>query len=269
MAANKVAVASNKSTSQFRDPGRYAANAAFVAELAAPALDLLAAEAGESILDLGCGDGVLSEKIAATGCRLTGVDASAEQIAAARARGLDAHVMDGRALDYVSRFEGIFSNAALHWMRPPERVISGVFRALRPGGRFVGEMGGAGNVATIRTAIYQALEERAIIAAAIDPWYFPSAAEYRGLLEEAGFMVSEIALHPRPTRLPGAFSDWLDTFAEDFIKAVPKRERAAFKRQVELALTHKLRGPEGIWTADYVRLRFKALKPAAAGTARP
>jgi len=247
--------------SQSWDPERYALNAAFVAELGQAALELLAPRAGEHILDLGCGDGVLTEKLAAMGCHVIGVDASTEQVTAARARGLDAHVMDGGALDYVSRFDGVFSNAALHWMRPPGRVIAGVFRSLKPGGRFVGEMGGLGNVEMIKQALYEALEKRGIDGAAFNPWFFPDVAEYRTLLEAEGFEVPEIALHPRPTRLPGALSPWLDTFAEAFIRAVAEQDRDTFKREVELSLAHKLRSQEGIWTADYVRLRFRAVKP--------
>jgi SAM-dependent methyltransferase len=125
---------------------RYAETAHFVPALGAPVLELLAPSAGERILDLGCGDGVLTEKIAAAGVTVVAVDAAPEMVAAARARGIDARVMPGQNLTFDGEFDAVFTNAALHWMRPPERVLAGVRRALRPGGRFVGEMGGHNNM---------------------------------------------------------------------------------------------------------------------------
>src|SRR5450432_1631050 len=117
------------------DPDRYARNARFVADLGAPVVDLLAPRAGERILDLGCGDGVLTAKLAPLGCEVIGVDASPQQIDAARKLGLDARVANGEALDFDAEFDAVFSNAALHWMKKADRAIAGVFRALRPGGR--------------------------------------------------------------------------------------------------------------------------------------
>jgi len=142
------------------DPDRYARNARFVADLGAPLIDLLAPQPGERILDLGCGDGALTERLAACGCTVVGVDGSAEQITAAKTRGLDAHVMNGEALTFSHEFDAVFSNAALHWMKRADAVIEGVRRALKPGGRFVAEMGGAGCVAKVRGAVKAALARR-------------------------------------------------------------------------------------------------------------
>src|SRR6266851_4421151 len=153
------------------DPGRYQQHAGFVAVLGAPLFDMLGPKPGERILDLGCGDGALTEKIAAV-ATVVAVDASADQIKAARARGLDARVMDGSALAFEIEFDAVFSNAALHWMRDPDAVIAGVWRALKPGGRFVGECGGAGNVATVRGALVAVLARRGIDGDAASPWYF-------------------------------------------------------------------------------------------------
>ena len=119
------------------NPEHYARNAGFVAELGLPVVELLNPQPGERILDLGCGDGVLTEKLAALGCQVVGVDSSPAQIAAAQARGLDAHVVDAQRLTFDAEFDAVFSNAALHWMRKPDEVIAGVWRALEPGGRFV------------------------------------------------------------------------------------------------------------------------------------
>jgi len=247
---------------QHWDPDRYARNARFVAELGQPVVTLLAPRAGERILDLGCGDGALTRRLVEIGASVVGVDSSAEMVAASCAAGLDARVMSGEALTFDNEFDGVFSNAALHWMRRPAAVIAGVWRALRPGGRFVGEFGGHGNVQHIKTALVAALDRRGLDGQAAVPWYFPTPAEYRGLLEAQGFRVRAVELIPRPTPLPGDIVDWLENFAENFTRRVPAAERRDFLSEVGAALRPHLRNPEGVWSADYVRLRFAADKPA-------
>jgi SAM-dependent methyltransferase len=249
---------------QHWDPARYRRNAAFVAELGMPVVELLAPRPAERILDLGCGDGALTAKLARL-ATVVGVDASAEQIAAARALGLDARVVDGAALSFDNEFDAVFSNATLHWMRAADSVIDGVWRALKPGGRFVAECGGAGNVEAIRSALYAALAARGIDAVTYDPWTFAGPEDYRAKLERRGFRVATIELIPRPTRLPGRLADWLDTFAESFLAALPPEDRPALKDSVEAALRPVLCDRGGGWTADYVRLRFAAVKPTGAG----
>ena len=244
------------------DPERYQRNAGFVAELGAPLIDLLALRPGERVLDLGCGDGALTEKLAASGVSVLGVDSSTEQVAAARARGLEAEVAHGEALAFTAAFDAVLSNAALHWMTKPDAVIDGVWRALKPGGRFVGEMGGAGNVARVQAALTAALARRGRDAAAADPWYFPSVEDYGGRLAARGFQVAEIALIDRPTPLPGSLADWLETFAEPFLSLVAAEDRADFIAEVSNAVAGDLCDEAGRWTMDYVRLRFLAVKPA-------
>ena len=248
-------------SAQTWDPQGYARHARFVSELGQPVVELLAPRPGERILDLGCGDGALTEKLVELGCEVIAVDASAAQVAAARARGLDARVGDGQALDFNAEFDAVFSNAALHWMRDAPRLLAGVHRALRPGGRFVAECGGHGCVETIHRSLIECLNERGHDGAAASPWYFPTAEDYSRHLAAAGFEVRSIALIPRPTPLPGDLLGWLETFAESFTRVLPAAERAAYLQEVQARARPALCDASGRWIADYVRLRFAAVKP--------
>jgi trans-aconitate methyltransferase len=242
------------------DPETYAENARFVSDLGEPLLALLNPKPGEVILDLGCGDGALTEKIATAGCAVLGADTSLEQIQAAKERGLNAVVMDGQRLSFKTRFDAVFSNAALHWMRRPEIVVEGVATCLKPGGRFVGEFGGKGNVENIRAALHQGLHRLGIDAWTVDPWYYASPEEYSKLLTDHGFRVGYIELIPRPTKLPGDILGWLEVFAQPFTKAVSEENRQLFLNEVRRQLAASLLQSDGSWFADYVRLRFKAVK---------
>jgi SAM-dependent methyltransferase len=237
---------------------RYAETAHFVPALGVPVLELLAPVPGERILDLGCGDGVLTEKIAAAGAVVVAVDAAPDMVAAARARGLDARVVPGQKLNFDGEFDAVFSSAALHWMRPPEAVLAGVHRALKPGGRFVGEMGGHNNIAAVMVAFSAVLARRGLDAHRLSPWWFPSEAAYRAKLEAAGFTVDEIGILPRPTPLSAELEAWLDTFAEDFLGALPPPDRRSARAEIADLLRPVLMDETGTWIADYVRLRFRA-----------
>jgi len=165
---------------------RYEKNARFVSDLGQGVLDWLAPQTGERILDLGCGDGVLTEKLVVAGADVLGIDASQDMIDGATSRGLNVRIADGHALDFDNEFDAVFSNAALHWMTNPDAVIAGVAKALKPGGRFVAEFGGHGNVAAIRTALSAVIKARTGIENAPDTiWYFPSVAEHQKRLENA------------------------------------------------------------------------------------
>ena len=243
------------------DPDAYARNARFVSDLGAPVLELLAPRRGERILDLGCGDGALTRKLADSGCDVVGVDASAPQVLAARRLGLDERVADGERLAFEAEFDAVFSNAAIHWMKRADDAIAGVWRALKPGGRFVAEFGGHGCVATIERALIDALARRGIDGDALNPWYFPTVEDYSARLARHGFAVRYIALIPRPTPLPTAIDGWLETFAQSFIAPLAENDRAAFIGEVREALRPHLCDGDGRWFADYVRLRFAADKP--------
>jgi trans-aconitate methyltransferase len=241
------------------NPDSYSKNARFVSDFGELLLQLLDPKPGELILDLGCGDGALTEKIADVGCTVYGVDASLAQIEAARRRRLNALVMDGQQLGFTQCFDAVFTNAALHWMKRPEWVVEGEANCLKPRGRFVGEFGGKGNVATIRTALHTGLRRRGIDPWSVDPWYYPSTEEYSRLLTQFGFTVDYIELIPRPTMLPGDLVDWLAVFAQPFTNSLEESQRENFLQEVRNSLEQALRRSDGSWFADYVRLRFMAI----------
>ncbi len=243
--------------SQSWNAQQYADNARFVTDLGMPVVELLAPRRGERILDLGCGDGPLTAKLAALGCDVVGIDGSPQMVAATCALGLDARVMDGQALTFDGEFDAVFSNAALHWMKRSRAVIDGVWRALKPGGRFVGEFGGRDNVSAIMTALNAARARRGLPA--LEPWFYPGPDEYCGMLEARGFYVDTMLHFPRPTPLPGSVRDWLDTFASAFLEGAGDAPRLL--DEVTEALRPKLLDVAGIWRVDYVRLRFAAYRP--------
>jgi SAM-dependent methyltransferase len=240
--------------------GSYDTHARFVSDLASGVVDWLTPVQGERILDLGCGDGVLTAELAAVGALVVGVDSSADFIAAARARGLDARLMDGEALTFASEFDAVFSNAALHWMTNAPAVVRGVARALKPGGRFVAEFGGHGNVAAIVTAMHAVGKARGGDVGLAHPWFFPAPGPYQALLEAEGFEVRRIALIPRPVVLKTGIAEWLKLFRTPFFAQFGADADAALAETVDL-LRPALCDADGNWTADYVRLRVEAVKP--------
>ncbi|QGJ70429.1 Demethylrebeccamycin-D-glucose O-methyltransferase [Planctomycetales bacterium 10988] len=239
---------------------QYTQKAGFVSELGQSLLAWLNPQPNERILDVGCGEGALTEKIAEVGSTVVGIDASPAMIAAAKERGLDARVVRSEEMDFNEEFDAVFSNAALHWMKPPKVVVAKIVQALKPEGRFVAELGGAGNVAQITTAIREEMADQGIDADWHHPWYFPTPAEYQQILESQGFSVEQIELFERPTPLPGDILDWLTTFGESFLVKLPMTQRQALLEAVRERLRPLLCDAEGHWTADYVRLRLKAKK---------
>lgn len=236
----------------------YEKNGRFVANLAEEVFALLDPQPGEHILDLGCGDGFLTQRIAQVGAITVGIDNAPDLIRAALARGVDAHLLNGEHLPFRNEFDAVFSNAALHWMLDQDAVLSGVRTSLRPAGRFVAEMGGHGNIAAIRTALRAAVAPFGLDAEAVGSNLFFTPNEYRALLERHGFKVQSIALVPRPTPLPTGLVGWIETFRRCLLdQLTPEQHQAVLAHTAEL-LTPILCDREGIWHADYVRLRFRA-----------
>lgn len=242
------------------DPQAYARDGAFVHELAGGVLEWLSAQPGERILDLGCGDGQLTARMLAGGLEVRGVDASATMVAAARARGVIADEAAAEKLPYHdASFDAVFSNAALHWVRGQDEMMAEVHRVLKPGGRFVAEMGGHGNIAAIRVALISVLEKHGFAGAEDGVNYYPTADAYSRRLERHGFTVERIALIPRPTPLENSgMAAWLRTFRRGVLDKLPQDLRTAVVDECCGLLAPALRDEEGNWVADYVRLRFIA-----------
>jgi trans-aconitate methyltransferase len=234
----------------------YRTNAAYVPALGEAVFQLLNPRAGERILDVGCGEGSLTQRIVEAGATVVGIDASEAMVAAASARGLDARMIDAEQLPFEREFDAVFSNAALHWVRDHDAMLARVHRALRPGGRFVAEFGGHGNIAAIQVAIRSVLAHHG--------WetnihrYYATPAGYSARLETHGFCVSQIDLIPRPTLLPTGIRGWLETFERATLDRIPPHQRESFLEEVENLLREEVCDSYGNWTAHYVRLRFLA-----------
>lgn len=240
----------------------YERNARFVSDLADEIVKMLDPQRGERILDIGCGDGYLTEKLASYGAKLVGIDYSKTMVEAARRRGIDARHGDGEELQFDDEFDAAFSNAAMHWMVRASKTASGVFRALKPGGKFVGEFAGAGNAKIIRREIHGALQRRGIDADAVDPWYLPEEDEYRLVLGEAGFTVRYIKLFDRPVWIDYPLAQWIQTFGSPYIKALNDWDEQEFLREICERAEGELLRADGKWKVDYTRIRFLAVKPA-------
>lgn len=249
----------------FWDPNLYDTKHSFVWERGAELIDLLAPAAGERILDLGCGTGHLTAKIAAFDSETIGIDSSPAMIAEASRNypALHFEVADARDFWFDRPFDAIFSNAALHWITEPERVVESVHEALKPGGRFVAEFGGKGNVQALVQAFYDSLQLLGRASTEVkNPWYFPGIAEYSSLLESHGFEVVFATLFDRPTPLDQGqegMRNWITMFAGAFCAAIPPERRDAFVRRVEQLLQPSL-FRDGGWYVDYRRLRIVARK---------
>ena len=242
------------------DAQQYGANAAFVHGMAGGVVEWLAAKSGERILDLGCGDGQLTKQIQTSGADVVAIDASEAMVAAARGRGIQAELGNVETLPFeANSFDAVFSNAVLHWVKNHDAMLGEVRRVLRPGGRFVAEFGGHGNIAAICVALRAVLNRYGFGNLEDGVNYYPSVESYRARLVRHGFQVEQIQLIPRPTLLPESGMDgWLRTFRRGVIEALPEELREKVVSETVELLTHVLRDESGEWTADYVRLRFAA-----------
>jgi SAM-dependent methyltransferase len=248
------------------DAGLYDDKHSFVWKLAAGVLELLNAQPGERILDLGCGTGHLTAKIAAFGSQVVGVDRSPEMIRQAKEKypSLRFEVMDARDIQLDGQFDAVFSNATLHWIKEPECVIAGIKTTLRPGGRFVAEFGGKGNTGELLKAIGDAWQKLDLAGPVPHPWYYPTIADYTGVLEHHGFEVTHATLFDRPTPLDDGvrgLRNWLEMFGSAFVEGLPDATRARLLSEIERELRPKLFHGDH-WVMDYRRLRVAAKRQA-------
>ncbi|HSU32168.1 MAG TPA: methyltransferase domain-containing protein [Bryobacteraceae bacterium] len=246
------------------DTELYESRHSFVWQHGEGLLDLLAPRPGECILDLGCGTGQLTAKIADAGAAVLGLDASPDMIGQARQNypRLQFKLEDATAMQFENEFDAVFSNAALHWMLDAAAVAKNIARALKPGGRFVAELGGHGNIGQIVSAIETTIKRH---TGTVPPGrtFFPSIPEYTTLLEAEGLEVQLAHLFDRPTPLEGetGMENWIHQFKWYYFENVPLAQRTSILAEVVAALRPKL-FRDGVWFADYRRLRVVAVKPA-------
>lgn len=248
------------------DPALYDQAHAYVADLARDLIDLLAPTPDDTVLDLGCGTGRMTEWLLASGARVIGVDSDPAMVAAARARcpTADLRQDDVRSLDADLRCTALLSNATLHWVPPADapRMAESLARTVLPGGRLVVEFGGAGNIAHILAGLRAACERHGHAFAPDGGWYYPTLGAFASLLEAHGFSVRDARLFPRMTKLEGGLDGlraWLEMFGAQPLAAVPAATRAELVAEVvDQCRPTLLR--DGTWWADYVRLRVVALR---------
>ncbi|HCI46418.1 MAG TPA: SAM-dependent methyltransferase [Rhodospirillaceae bacterium] len=243
------------------DAAAYARNARFVSDLGIAALDLLAVKPGETIIDLGCGDGALTEKILDAGATVIGIDADQAMVDAAVDRGIDARLGDATDFELPEMVDAVFSNAVLHWVPKADDAIRQVKAHLKPGGRFVGEFGGHGNIAAVCTALRAVAIQWGLGPDCLPNWFFPTRDQYHDMLEDAGFMVREIAIFPRLTHVPAGIEAWLELMTAKTIAKLPVNERPQFVKEVAALLKPALQAYNGEWHIDYVRIQFEAIIP--------
>ena len=242
---------------------QYDAKHGFVYEKAKGLVELLAPQAGERILDLGCGTGALTAEIAERGVEVLGVDRSEEMISQARRKfpALKFEAVDARELRFNAEFDAVFSNAVLHWIPQAKQVISGVAHALKPGGRFVAEFGGKGNIQRLVEGFHRAFSALGMREPdGVSPWFYPSVGEYADLLERHGLEVREASLFDRPTTLEEGergLENWIRLFRQTFVEKMGEENAQRWIREVERQCRVEL-FKNGSWELDYRRLRIAA-----------
>lgn len=223
-------------------------------------IELLAPVPGERVLDIGCGDGSITEKILRHGCEVIGVDASMKMVTAASKRGIDARYMDARYLTFDNEFDAVFSHAALHWIKDTELAIGAIAKALKANGRFVAECGVIGNISLIESALILVLNEMGYDGQQLNPWHHISPNAYRILFTHYGLVVELLRVTPCMVALPRGMREWLQTFVAPFLSAVPLSEHETTFEKVENRLRPVLMDQNGVWHVDYVRMWVKAWK---------
>lgn len=263
----RATVVSMKSLNQWQ-ADEYDNKLAFVSGYGKSLISWLQPQNGEYILDLGCGTGDLTYEISLSQAEVVGMDASPDMIRRAREKFPDMEFMegDGHQFETSRPYDAVFSNAALHWMRSPQLVVDRIWKSLKPGGRFVAEFGGKGNVQIIVNALERVLERNTgMRASERNPWYFPSIGEYSRVLEQRGFMVRQAYHYDRPTRLEDGergIVGWLAHFGGDYFEGFSQEEIQQLCEETSRVVMPQLWKQDAIY-ADYKRLRIEAVKPGS------
>jgi trans-aconitate 2-methyltransferase len=246
------------------DAALYDRQYGFVWQQALDLVTLLSPQSHERVLDLGCGTGHLTALIAESGAETVGIDASPAMIEQARLNFPTLQFQVADALDFEAhdRFDAVFTNATLHWILEPMRVVMRVHEALKAGGRFVGEFGGQGNLHRLLEGLRAAVDETGLSLPSLTSWYFPSVEEYRVLLERQGFRVVSATLFDRLTPLAGGekgLQAWMGMFVKWLFQDLTIEQQGRVLSELERRLRPILYR-NGTWFADYRRLRFYAVR---------
>ena len=241
------------------NPKTYNKHTAFVSQLALPVVDLLDPKKGENILDVGCGEGTLAVEIEKRGAKVIGIDMSQEMVAFSKQKGIEAYVGSVTALPYTNQFDGVFSNAVLHWVKDAKGAVQNIAKVLKVGGRFVCEFGAEGNAYHLVSTMEEVFTNHPEFGDFDNPWYFPSIDIYQELLESEGFTVEYIEIIPRPTPMDD-ISNWLDIFANGVTSHLTQEQFEVFKKESTEILKTKIYTEKKGWMLDYKRLRVKAVK---------
>lgn len=253
-----------KKTKDIWNANLYDGNHSFVSKYGSDLIELLAPKKGESILDLGCGTGDLAKKLFDAGVNLVGVDYSPNMILEAKSKypAINFNVADATNLEFNHEFDGVFSNATLHWVKPPQQALHSIYKSLIKGGRFVAEFGGKGNVQTITDEIVRQIKQSGIDYNMEQfPWYYPSIGEYTSLMEKVGFRVTFAQHFDRPTPLEGenGLKNWIEMFGSPLFQGVPEDKKDYIINKIEDQLKEVLY-KDGKWIADYKRIRVIGIK---------
>ena len=243
------------------DPSHYDAHGRFISRYGLELLDWLDARPGEQILDFGCGDGFLTQEIANQGADVLGVDLDPRMVEGTRARGLRAEQVDGTALGFDDRFDAVFSNSVLQWIKRPDPALQSIHKALKPGGRFVADVAGLGNLAAILVAMRAVGDELGGDPDLAFPFYAPTEAEFSRLLTAEGFAVERSETSPRYTALPSDLWNWIGSIFQPFFTQFDEAANEKVRARVLELLEPVLRDASGQWHIDHVRVRVIARKP--------
>ncbi len=246
------------------DAEKYTSDFSFVHQYGNSVIELIDVDKGSTVLDLGCGNGSLTQTLHEKGYAVKGMDASKELLDIARKNYPTLEFIQGDAADFAlsEPVDAVFSNAVFHWIDKERQqdMMKCVFNALKKNGQFIFEFGGHGNNQCIHSVLATIFSEYGYRYKL--PFYFPTISEYATLLENTGFRVNYAVLFDRLTELNGenGLKDWINMFVKTPFSIIKReQEKETIIDRAVAALRNDLY-VEGKWYADYVRIRMKAIR---------